>query len=79
MAKKKKKAAKWTKARKSSAKAGKEVLVVASKVKGYVKGKGMMCGGEVIQAVSDCVQCCLDRAMKRARANRRRTVKAQDV
>ena len=78
MAKKKKAAKKKTKktARKASSK---DVLVVASKVKAYVKGKGMMCGAEVIQAASDCIYCCLDESIKRAKANRRRTVKAQDV
>jgi len=76
MAKKKKAKKAKKKARKV---ASKDVLVVASKVKGYVKGKGMMCGAEVIQAASDCVYCCLEQAIKRAKANRRRTVKAQDV
>ena len=57
----------------------KEMLVVASKVKAYVKSKGCMCGADAIAAMSDCVYCCLDQAVKRAKANRRRTVKAQDV
>ena len=57
----------------------KEVLVVASKVKAYVKSKGCMCGADAIAAMSDCVHCCLDQAVKRAKANRRKTVKAQDL
>ena len=78
MAKKKKKAVKKkaTKARKAS---NKDVLVVASKIKAYVKAKGNMCSSEVIQAMSDCVYCCLDKAIARAAANKRRTVKAQDL
>jgi len=76
MAKKKKAAKKAKKAKKA---AGTDVLVVASKVKAYVKAKGCMCSAEVMQAASECVCCCLDAAVKRAKANRRRTVKAQDV
>ena len=69
------------KSKKKSAKKAskKEVLVVASKVKAYVKSKGCMCGADAIAAMSDCVHCCLDQAIKRAKANRRKTVKAQDV
>ena len=75
MAKKKKKAAK-----KKTAKASKkEVLVVASKVKAYIRSKGCMCGADAIQAMSDCLYCCLDQAIKRTQANRRSTVKAQDI
>ena len=73
MAKKKSK----KKAAKKAAK--KEVLVVASKVKAYIRGKGCMCSAEAIEAVSDCVYCCLDHAVKRTQANRRSTVKAQDL
>lgn len=72
MAKKKKKKA----AKKASKK---EVVVVASKVKAYIRAKKCMCGADAIEALSDAVHCCMDRAVKRAQANRRRTVKAQDV
>jgi len=72
MAKKKKKAAK-----KKAAK--KEVLVVASKVKAYVKGKKMMTSADSIGALSDKVYALLDDAIKRTKANRRSTVKAQDL
>jgi len=57
----------------------KEVLVVASKVKAYVKAKRMNCSSELIGAISDCVASELDRAVKRAQANKRKTVKACDV
>ena len=78
MAKKKsqKKAAKKKAARKGSKK---EVLVVASKVKAYIKSKGCTSGAEAIQAMSDCVYCCLDHAIERTKANRRSTVKPQDL
>jgi len=75
MAKKKKKAKKKTAKRKSS----KDVLVVASKMKAYIRSKKMMCSADAVQAMSDCVYCCLDRAMERTKANRRSTVKAQDL
>ncbi|MBN1765258.1 MAG: hypothetical protein JW860_08380 [Sedimentisphaerales bacterium] len=76
MAKKAKK-----KAKKAAAKKGgkKDVLVVASKVKAYVRSKGFMCSGDAIQGLSDCVYSCLDKAMTRTSANRRSTVKPQDL
>ena len=58
---------------------GKEVMVVASKVKAYVKSKKMMSSSDMIVALSDKVYCILDHAMKRTEANRRSTVKAQDL
>lgn len=61
------------------AKAGKEVLVVASKVKAYVKKKGLRTSGDAVDAVSDKVYVLLDEAIKRAKGNKRGTVKAQDV
>jgi len=72
---KKKKAKKKTAKRKSS----KDVLIVASKMKAYIRSKKMMCSADAIQAMSDCVYCCLDKAIERTKANRRSTVKAQDL
>jgi len=57
----------------------KDVLVVASKIKAYIRSKGMMCSADAIQAMSDCVYCCLDMAIERTKANRRSTVKPQDL
>jgi hypothetical protein len=57
----------------------KEVLVVASKVKAYIKSKGMMTSSDAIAALSDCVYAILDAAAKRTKANRRSTVKPQDL
>ncbi|HOK95040.1 MAG TPA: hypothetical protein PK052_10860 [Anaerohalosphaeraceae bacterium] len=71
----KKKAAKKPAAKKS----GKEVLIVASKVKAYVKSKGMMSSSESIGALNDCVYAILDAAVKRTQANRRSTLKPQDL
>jgi histone H3/H4 len=56
-----------------------EPLVVASKIRAYLKSKKMLTSSELIGAVSDSVYCVLDGAVERAKANRRSTVKAQDV
>lgn len=61
------------------AKKKKETLVVASKVKAYIKSKKMMTSADAIEAISDKVYCILDCAMARTKANRRSTVKAHDV
>jgi len=57
----------------------KEVLVVGSKVKAYIKSKDMRCAGDSIGALSDAVSCILDKAIARAKANKRSTVQAQDI
>lgn len=58
---------------------GMEPLVVASKVKAYVKSKGMMSSSEMISALSCKVYCMLDAAIERTESNRRSTVKPQDL
>ena len=57
----------------------KEMLVVGSKVREYVKAKGLMCSAEVLGAVNCCVQCCLDRAVQRAKENGRKTLQTRDI
>ncbi len=57
----------------------KESLVVASKVKAYIKSKQMMTSSDALEALSDKVYCILDAAIARTQANRRSTVKAQDL
>ena len=57
----------------------KEVLVVASKVKAYVKSKKMMTSADAVAALSDQVYALLDAAIVRTKANRRSTVKPQDL
>ena len=54
-------------------------LIVASKVKAYIKSKKMMTSAEAIGALSEKVYCILDCAAARTQANRRSTVKAQDL
>jgi hypothetical protein len=56
-----------------------ESLIVASKVKAYIKSKKMMTASESLQAISDKVYCMLDVATERTKANRRSTLKAHDL
>jgi len=69
------------KAKKKTAKKAtkKEVLVVTSKVKAYVKSKKMMTSADAVVALSDKVYALLDDAIARTKANRRSTVKPQDI
>ena len=57
----------------------KEPLVVASKVRAYLKSKGCMMSGELIDALNSTVAECLDKAAARTKANKRATVKAADL
>lgn len=65
--------------KKKTCKCKKEVLVVASKVKAYIKSKKMMTSSDAIGALSDQVHDILDKAIARTKANRRSTVKPQDL
>ncbi|MFH1614016.1 MAG: hypothetical protein ABIG61_02885 [Planctomycetota bacterium] len=66
-------------AKKKAAAKKKDVLVVASKVKAYVKSKKMMTSADALGTISDMVYAALDCAIKRAQANRRSTIKPQDI
>jgi len=59
--------------------ANKDSLIVASKVKAYIKSKKMMTSADALGAISDKVYCMLDAAIARTKANRRTTVKPQDL
>jgi len=56
-----------------------ESLIVASKVKAYIKKKGMMTSSDALGAISEAVYDMLDCAIARTKANRRSTVKPQDL
>lgn len=56
-----------------------EPLVVASKMKAYIRGQRMMSSAEAVEVVSEHVYNMLDAAIARAKANRRSTVRAQDL
>lgn len=62
-----------------AAKKEQEILVVASKVREYIKSKGCLTSGELIPELSCKVYCCLDEAIERAKANGRKTVNAKDL
>ena len=67
-------------AKKKAAKSSKkEMLVVASKVKAFVKSKGMMTSSDALGAISEAVYGMLDCAVARTKANRRSTLKPQDL
>ncbi len=57
----------------------KESLVVASKVKAYIKSKKMMTSSDALEALNENIYNMLDAAIVRTKANRRSTVKAQDL
>ncbi len=57
----------------------KESLIVASKIKAYIKSKKMMTSSDALGTISDRVYCMLDKAIERTKANRRSTVKPQDL
>ncbi|MCK4913831.1 MAG: hypothetical protein KAI59_00280 [Planctomycetes bacterium] len=61
------------------AKKQRESLIVASKVKAYIKSKKMMTASDSLEALSDAVYGILDAAVTRTKANRRSTVKPQDL
>ncbi|MFQ5861879.1 MAG: hypothetical protein ACE5IC_02045 [Candidatus Brocadiales bacterium] len=56
-----------------------DTLVVGSKVREYIKKKGCLTSGELVSALSCKVECLIDSAIERAKANKRKTVSAQDV
>lgn len=58
---------------------GEMVLVVASKVRAYLKEKGAKMSGELTGALNKKLMSVLDDAAARAKGNKRTTVKPQDV
>ena len=77
--KKKKKAKGKAKGKARRSKKSRDSLVVASKVKGYIKKKGYICAGDLVAALNDTVHGLLDAATARTDANRRSTVRPQDL
>jgi histone H3/H4 len=56
-----------------------EVLVVASKIKGYIKGSGdMKTSAGVLQTLSDRLRTMCDQAVENARSDGRKTVLDRD-
>ena len=67
--------------RKSSGRGRKPALnvVVGSKVKEAVKGHGVRCSGDLVEALNGKVIAMLGDAVARCEANRRGTVRPQDL
>lgn len=57
----------------------KEILIVQSKVKDIIKKKNFQCSAEAIEAFSAVLEDTVNKAINRAKANGRKTVKAQDI
>ena len=58
---------------------GKDMLIVGTKVKTYIKSKDVMSSADVLDALNDAVYELVDRAVKRAQQNGRKTVQGRDV
>ena len=56
-----------------------ETLVVVSKVKEYLKAKGMQTSAASVDKLSDAVKELLDKATERAKGNKRQTVQDKDI
>lgn len=56
-----------------------EILVVQSKIKEYIKGKGCQTAATAIEALSKKVETLLNEAVERAKSNNRATVKDRDI
>ncbi len=69
MAKKKKKTTKKTK----------EMLLVGSKTKEALKGKGFNVSSDALSAMNDYVYWLVDQAQKRCKANGRKTIRPYDI
>ncbi|QEN05566.1 hypothetical protein EW093_12860 [Thiospirochaeta perfilievii] len=60
--------------------AEKEALVVASKIKNYIKENGdLKCSAKVIDALSDKIREILDKAIVDAKNDKRKTVQERDI
>jgi len=57
----------------------KEPLVVGTKVKAAIKAAGCKCAGDFVPALNEAVYGLVEAAAERAKANRRSTVRPQDL
>ncbi|MCZ8156558.1 hypothetical protein EHQ58_03130 [Leptospira ognonensis] len=56
----------------------KETLIVASKVKAYIKSKGFMTAGDAIEGLNEEVYRLIDKALERTASNKRTTARSTD-
>ena len=57
----------------------KEMLIVGTKVKNYIKSQDVMSSADVLTALNDAVYALLAKAVARAKGNGRKTVQGKDV
>ena len=53
-------------------------LLVQSKVRAYIKDKGLNTGGDSLDALEEAFKGVIDRAVDRAKGNDRKTLMARD-
>lgn len=66
-------------AKKKAAKKTKDMLVVGSKVKAFIKSQDCMTSGEVLPALNDKLYDLLEAATARTKSNKRSTVRPHDL
>lgn len=66
-------------AKASQSKAARDVLVVGSKIREYIKSKDCNTASDTVGALSERVYSLLDDAINRTNANGRKTVSAKDL
>jgi len=54
-------------------------LVVASSAKDVIKKEDMNCGGDFVEALDKVIEAKIKKACERAKANGRKTVRADDL
>ena len=64
---------------KKAKKKDRDVLVVASKIREYVKSNDCNTSGEFISELSNTVYDLIDKAINRAQGNNRKTIQDKDV
>ena len=57
---------------------GKEILVIASKTKAYIKGKGFMMSSDAMSALNEKVYLLIEDAVERTKNNKRSTLRPHD-
>ncbi len=68
-----------SKEKKMAKKKDRDVLVVASKIREYVKNNDCNTSGEFIGKLSNTVYDLIDKSIDRAQGNNRKTIQAKDV
>ncbi|CAN0519902.1 unnamed protein product [Laminaria digitata] len=64
---------------KKKAKKEREMLLVQSKVKEFIREHDMMCASDLTEALNEAVSVILEKAVERAGANGRKTARASDI